>query len=200
MKEVLPGIFHWSVVHPKIGIPVSSYYLVDERVLIDPLVPGEGLEAFDKTPPEQVLLTNRHHYRDSGRFAERFGCPVRCVEQGLHEFTQGEKVEGFHFGEILPGGIIAVEVGAICPDETGLLIPKPESVLALADGVVRDGEGPLGFVPDEYMGEDAEGVKTALRQAYRRVLEEHDFEHLLLAHGSPWIDGGKKALADFVGG
>jgi len=25
MKEILPGILHWTVVHPKIKIEVSSY-------------------------------------------------------------------------------------------------------------------------------------------------------------------------------
>ena len=28
------GVYHWTVMHPKIGFPVSSYYLPDERVLI----------------------------------------------------------------------------------------------------------------------------------------------------------------------
>lgn len=199
MREILPGVYHWSVVHPKIRIPVSSYYLVEERVLIDPLCPEEGLDHFEKAAPEHVLLSNRHHYRDSGRFAERYGCPVRCVEQGMHEFTHGETVEPFRFGDELAAGILALEVGAICPDETAFLVPKPEGVLALADGVVRDGDGPLVFVPDDYMGKDPEAVKEGLREAYRRVLAAHDFEHLLLAHGSPWIDGGRKALADFVG-
>jgi hypothetical protein len=71
--------------------------------------------------------------------------------------------------------------------------------VALADGVVRDKDGPLGFVPDQYMGEDPEGVKAGLRKAYRRLLE-HEFEHLLLAHGWPWITGGKRALREFLEG
>ena len=91
MKEILPGVFHWSREHPKIHFEVRSYFLPEEGVLIDPLVPTEGLDAFD-TPPISILLTNRHHYRDSDKFAERFGCTVLCVEQGLHEFKQGEKV------------------------------------------------------------------------------------------------------------
>ena len=69
---------------------------------------------------------------------------------------------------------------------------------ALADGIVRHEDGPLGFVPDEYMGGDLEAVKGALRDVYRRLLER-DFDHLLLAHGFPWIGGGKQALREFVG-
>lgn len=198
MKEILPGLYHWTVTHPNIKIEVSSYYLAEEQVLIDPLLPGEGLEAFP-TDPQHAFLTNRHHYRHSGRFAEQFGCTVWCVESGLHEFKHGEKVRPFRFGDLLPGGILAVEIGAICPDETALIIPRGEGIAALADGVVRDKDSPLGFVPDEYMGDDPEAVKAGLREAYGRMLE-HDFDHLLLAHGWPWIQGGKQALREFVEG
>ncbi len=197
MKEIIPGVLHWTVTHPKIKIEVSSYYLVDERVLIDPLAPAAGLESLPGQPAH-VLLTNRHHYRDSGRFVDRFGCGVRCVEQGMHEFQGGEPVEGFHFGDRLPGGIEAIEIGAICPDETALLIPKHGGIVALADGVVRQADGPLGFVPEAYMGDDPEAIKRGLREAYRRLLDR-EFDHLLLAHGWPVIGGGKAALREFVG-
>ncbi|MEE9125655.1 MAG: hypothetical protein V3U11_00800, partial [Planctomycetota bacterium] len=136
-----------------------------------------------------------HHYRDSGKFAERFGCTVWCVESGLCEFTHGEKVEPFRFGDDLPGGIHAIEIGAICPDETALLFPGKKMV-ALADGVVREADGPLSFVPDQFMDEP-ENTKVALKQSYRHLLDR-DFDHLLLAHGDPWIEGGKAALRAFV--
>ncbi len=197
MKEILPGVFHWTAVHPKIKIPVSSYYLAEERVLIDPLVPEEGIDAFGEGP-QQILLTNRHHYRDSSRFAERFGCTVRCAETGMHEFTHGEKVEAFRFGDTLAGGIEAIEIGELCLDETALWIPRGDGLLAVADGVVRTEDGPLGFVPDQYIGDDPEAVKAGLKRAYRRTLER-EFDHLLLAHGWPWIGGGKQALRAFVG-
>jgi glyoxylase-like metal-dependent hydrolase (beta-lactamase superfamily II) len=195
MNEILPGIYHWAVPHPKIKFEVSSYYLADECVLIDPLVPPEGIDVLP-TRPQHILLTNRHHYRDSGRLQEVLGCTVHCVEQGLHEFKQGEKVAPFHFGDTLPGNIEAVEIGAICPDETALFIPRGEGILAIADGVVRMEDGPLGFVPEKYM-DDPETVKEGLRASYRRLLDR-DFDHLLLAHGWPWVGGGKQALREFM--
>jgi hypothetical protein len=198
MREILPNVFHWTVIHPKIKVEVSSYYLVVEKVLIDPLEPREGLDEFT-TKPEHILLTNRHHYRHSGKFVERFGCAVWCVETGLHEFQQGEEIRPFRFGDLLPGNITAVEIGAICPDETALHIPRADGLVALGDGAIRQGDSPLQFVPDQYIGDDPDGVKAKIRDSYRRLLER-DFNHLLLAHGWPWVGSGKQALRDFAGG
>jgi hypothetical protein len=107
-------------------------------------------------------------------------------------------VRGFRPGERLPGGIESHEIGVLCPDETAFRIPGAAPALAVADGVVRDGEGPLAFVPDPLLGDDPEAVKRGLRAAYRRLLAL-DFEHLLPAHGHPWIGGARQALAEFVG-
>ena len=152
MEEIAPGIWHWTAPHPRIKIDVSSYYLPAERVLIDPIAPSDGLDWFDEHGlPTDVLLTNRHHYRESALFAERFGVTVHCVREGMHEFTGGERVEPFDFGDELPGGVIAYAVGAICPDETALHIPARHA-LALADGAVQwEAGGPLSFVPDALM-------------------------------------------------
>ena len=198
MEEIVPDIWHWDAVHPRIGIRVHSYYLESERVLIDPIAPGDGLGWFaEHGPPTDVLLTNRHHYRSSGEFVARFGVSVRCVREGIHEFTQGEPVEPFDFGDELPGGIVAHEVGALCPDETALFIPVRRA-LAVADGAVRweDG-GSLTFVPDWLM-DDPEQTKRGLCDSYRR-LAELDFEHLLLAHGEPFVGNGREVLAAFAG-
>jgi hypothetical protein len=203
MQEVLPGVFHWRAEHPKIHALVSSYWLEDSGVLIDPLVPPEqGLEWFAErtTPPSAILLSNRHHYRESPLFVERYGCTVCCNRAGLHEFSGGEPVEGFDIGQSLPGGALACEIGAICPDDTALYLPVADAVV-LADGVVRGGEygteGPLGFVPDTLM-DDPPTTKRALLGACARLLEEHDFNHLLLAHGGPVIGDGRALLADLV--
>lgn len=199
MREILPGLFHWTAVHPKIRIEVSSYWVEPAGVLLDPLLPAEGLAWFRERPtrPAHVILTNRHHWRHSRELQEAFGCTVWCNVLGVHEFVHGEEVRPFRAGELLPGGIESHEVGVLCPDETALRIPLGEGALAAADGVVRDGAGPLAFVPDPLLGDDPEGVKRGLREAYRRLLPLA-FDHLLLAHGLPWVGGAKEALRRFV--
>lgn len=198
MKEIVHGIVHWKARHPNIGADVSSYFLVDEGVLIDPMEPAEGMAWFHENGrPKHVLLSNRHHYRDAGRFAEEFGCSVHASRPGMHEFSSGEPVEPFDFGDELPGGVTAHEVGAICPDEAALHIPSC-AALVCADGVVRwPGKEGLSFVPDKLMDEP-ERTKAGLREAYRRLLDL-DFDLLLLAHGEPVLAGGKEELRAFVG-
>ena len=198
MREIAPGLWHWTARHEHIHMDVSSYYLLSERVLIDAMVPAEGLEWFDEHgAPEHVLLTNRHHDRHAWRLREAFGCAVHCIRNGLHEVEGRGPVEAFDFGDELPGGAIAFEVDAICPDETALHIPA-RGALACGDGVVRwPGHGELAFVPDQFM-DDPEQTKTGLRDAYRRLLDL-DFELLLLAHGDPVVGSGKEALRAFAG-
>jgi hypothetical protein len=183
--------------HERTRAEVSSYYLLDERVLIDAMVPAEGLEWFGlHGTPQHVLLSNRHHDRDAWRLQEAFGCTVHCARNGLYELEGRGPVRPFDFGDELPGGVVAHEVDAICPDETALHIPAHRA-LACADGVVRGpGQGELAFVPDSLMDEPAL-TKAGLREAYRALLEL-DFELLLLAHGDPVTGGAKDALRAFL--
>jgi hypothetical protein len=200
MEEILPGIFHWTAFHERIRQRVSSYYVEPSAALIDPMLPDEGLEWFEKRQaPERILLTNRHHYRHSARFVERFGCPVLCHQAGLHEFEGGPPVEGFSFGDEVSPGIVALEVGAICPEDSALHISSGEDrgALAFADGLIRSSDGALAFVPDFLMGEDPEAVKRGLRKSLRRLVDQ-DFDSLLFAHGMPLVGGGKSALREFA--
>jgi hypothetical protein len=198
MNEIAPGLWHWTVRHEHIGAEVSSYYLADERVLIDPMTPPAGADWFEAHGvPEHVLLTCRHHDRDAWRLREQFGCTVHCIRNGVYELEGRGPVEAFDFGSELPGGVVAHEVDSISPDETALHLVR-QRALACADGVTRPGgNGELAFVPDSLMDEPEE-TKRGLCDAYRKLLEL-DFDLLLLAHGNPVTQDGKAALRGFVG-
>jgi len=197
VQEIAPGLWHWTARHEHIHGDVSSYYLLPEGVLIDAMIPLDGIEWFERHGvPEHVLLSNRHHDRHAWRLREAFGCTVHCISNGAYELEGRGPVERFEFGGTLPGGVIVHEVDAICPDETALYIPSRRA-LACADGVVRARGGALGFVPDWLMDEP-EQTKRGLRAAYRRLLDL-EFEVLLLAHGDPVVGGAKDALRDFAG-
>jgi hypothetical protein len=199
MIEIAPGLWHWTARRESIGTEVSSYYLESERVMIDPMIPREGLEWLERHgPPEHAILTNRHHDRDSWRLREAFGCTVHCISNGAYELDGRGEVEAFEFGDQLPGGISVQEVDSICPDETALHIPRHRA-LACADGVVRWQAGDeLQFVPD-FLMDEPEQTKRGLRTAYRALLDL-DFDLLLLAHGDPVVGGARDALRTFVDG
>ena len=200
MDEILPGVWHWTAIHPSHGMRVHSHAV--GTTLIDPLLPEAGLDALPPAalPVEQIVLTNRHHYRSSGEIAVRFGCPVRCHEAGLHEFAgSGREVQGFAWGDRLADGIVAVRLNVLCDEETVLHIASGGGALAFADAIVRWEEGgPIGFVPDGLIGDDPEAVKSGLRENLRALLDL-DFDTLLMAHGAPIVGSGRQALSDFLG-
>jgi hypothetical protein len=197
MREISPGLWHWTARHERIGSEVGSHYLAAERVLIDPMIPPDGIDWFrEHGEPEHLLLSNRHHDRHAWRLREEFGCAVHCIRNGVYELEGRGPVEAFDFGDELPGGVIVYEIDAICPDETALHIPAHRA-LACADGVLQGSAGGgLRFVPDQLM-DNPDETKRALREAYARLLDL-DFDVLLLAHGDPVIGGAKDALRAFA--
>jgi len=200
MQEIVPHIFHWTAFHPDIEQEVHSYCVtgLGPVILIDPLAPSDGLDWFRRhARPEHIYLTNRLHYRSSDRFVEAFGVTVWCHSAGLHDFEPRQKVRGFEHGDELPGGVLALKVDALCPEETAFFIPVGAGALAMGDAVIRENEH-LEFVPDELM-DDPEAVKRDLRSAFKELLKRQ-FEQLLLAHGQPIVKDGKEALRQFTGG
>lgn len=199
MKEILPGVWHWTTIHESWDLPIQSCFFptVDGGVLIDPRVPEEGLEWFrSHGEPAHAILTNRHHYRHSGVFREAFGTTIRCHSAGMHEFTRGEEVESYEHGDTLAGGVEALEVGVLCPEETALRVPHEGGILALGDSVIRYG-GALRFVSDEHLGDDPPRVKQGIKASLARQLGR-EFRHLVFAHGDPITGDGKERLRAFV--
>jgi len=201
IAEILPGVHHWTAPHPRHGFTVSSYWLEDGGVAIDPfLPPQEGIDWFAQrsTPPAAVVLCNRHHYRDSGAFNERFGCEILVPRPGLHEFTGGQPVTPYDYGDQLPGGLLAVEVGSLSPDD-GALYLEPLRALWLADTVVRPFTpgSRLGFV-DDYLMDDPVATKRGILRALQSILDRLEVDNVLLAHGEPLLGDGGDQLRELV--
>jgi len=197
MNEVLPGVWHWTAVHDRIKQPVHSHWLADARVVLDPMVPPEGVP--DLAPaPERVVLTNRHHLRDAERFVEEFGAvPILAPEAGMHEFgSDAPDVGAYAVGDEVAAGVTAHPMGAIAPDDTVLHIRAGgEGLLAFADAIiVWDGE--LAFVPD-FLMDEPDKVKRDTLERIEELLTL-DFNHLLFAHGDPVIGTGRAVLEDFA--
>ena len=201
--QILAGVVHWTAPHPKHGFEVDSYWLAGHGVLVDPLVPLEGdLDWFEQQPvaPGAIVLSNRHHSRESARFVERFGCAVYAPRSGMHEPNVASlRARPYDPGEKLPGGLHVHEIGALCPDDMALFSPAANAVF-FADGLVLgggDGDQLLGFVPDSLM-DGPPGTKRGLLASLRRLLDEVEFEHVLCAHGGPLLGSGRAAVQELV--
>jgi hypothetical protein len=196
IAEIAPGVLHWSARHPGIGQVVHSYYVRDAAAVLDPMVP-EGVidELSRRSAPERILLTNRHHHRQSDALVREFGCAVLCPESGLHEFGSGSRVRGYAYGEEVAPGITAHELDAICPDDAALHIRAGGGLLAFADGLIR-WSGELAFVPD-FLMDDPERTKRGIVESLRR-LSVLEFDGMLFAHGEPLLGDAKQALTAFI--
>lgn len=196
IREVLPGVLHWTARHPSARLESGSHYLVEEGVLIDPIAPPEGLEWFDGRQIGEILLTNRHHTRSAFELQDRLGVTIRAPRTGMHELP-ADRVQPYDFGDELGFGIRPHAISETWPDETALEIPGHRAV-AIADGVINyDG---LGFFADFLLGDDPEAEKQRLRDGFARLAAEVDFDHLLLAHGTPIIGDGREQLRRFAAG
>ena len=202
MNEVLPGVFHWSALHPKIRQVVHSHYWAPGETVIDPLLPDDSKPVLDELRDrgvQQVVLSNRHHWRSSSDLRDAFpDAPVLCNDRGLYEYAadDGRDVEPFAVGSLLAPGMRALDVGGICDDDTGLLLDTAGGTLLFADALIV-WDGKLAFVPDWLLGDPAEDKRDML-SAFERLLDEQEFDNLLFAHGEPWINGGREALRAFV--
>ena len=202
MNEVLPGVFHWSALHPKIRQVVHSHYWAPGETVIDPLLPDDSKPVLDELRDrgvQQVVLSNRHHWRSSSDLRDAFpDAPVLCNDRGLYEYAadDGREVEPFAVGSLLAPGMRALDVGGICDDDTGLLLDTAGGTLLFADALIV-WDGKLAFVPDWLLGDPAKDKRNML-SAFERLLDEEEFDNLLFAHGEPWIGGGREALRAFV--
>jgi len=191
MEQIAPGIQHWKATHPNLGLDVSSYWIPDLKLLLDPLAVPDEVEGV-----EFILLSCRHHVRDSLEAAEHFGAEVCAPRTGMHEYPEDTPIRSYDFGDgMLGGAVTAHQVGGLSPDETALHIPSVNA-LSVADGAIRYGED-LDFVPDQYM-DDPEQDKADLKRGFGELADQLEFDVLLLAHGNPYPSGGRDALRRFA--
>ena len=194
MKEIFPGVHHWTAVRDTIGVRVSSYWVQPAGIVIDPLVPDEGLDAFDGL--QQVVLTTGLHSRHAQRFADAFSIPIRAPREAADRIGDRLAFDPYGDGERIADAVEAVHIGALCPDEYALHIAVGDGAVALADAVDHGSEE-LRFFSDDLLGDDPETVKDGLRAGLRRLLER-DFRHVLFAHGDPIVGDGRERLERFA--
>ena len=197
MREILPGVFHWTVDWPGV-FPLESYWLKTEAgsVLIDPLE-SSNLDAIaEASDVLAVILTTGGHERSAGLFARRTAAPiyVPTVDERLLENL--DEYVTYGDGEMLPGSLLTIATpGRRAEDgEHALLSPLHGGTLIVGDclGTASKwtpwAELPLGGHPRNHP-RPVESLKHLL---------DHQFENLLPGHGKPILGGARSALQKLI--
>ena len=153
-------------------------------MLIDPLDPPPGLAK-----PKHVLITVYWHARSAERLKARFWAPPRSQRPLRNRGVEAEAAAGK-----LPGGIVAYPTARAA--EVVYWLPEHRAVVAgdvlLGAGAKpRATDDPLRLCPQGWLGKATqEDLRTSLRP-----LLDLPVERVLVSHGLPVLENGKRELA-----
>jgi hypothetical protein len=191
MREIAPGLWHWTAPHPNWtphaepdspadwpeGVGSVLFDAPGGVVFIDPQVPDElwtGLDARVAGRPVVVLTTMRFHGRSRDAVIERYG-----GEQVRHDAAMPEGVQALPFERF---------------DETMYWLPGPRALVP-GDRLIGDGGEGVRLCPPSWLGYIKPVVNVDELRAALAPLLELPVEHVLLSHGDPVVGGGAEALA-----
>ena len=196
MREIVPGVWTWSVLNEARGMNFNGWYVRkgEEAVIIDPPPPpDELLHAVEKwRRPVAILLTNKHHTRASEEIRRELACPLWVPEDDkpLMEISADRT---YRNGDNLPCDLKAITVrDNKTPGESAFLYQGPVRALIVGDAVLGSPAGSLSMLPPEKF-KNIDKARAGLS-----AFLEHDFEALLLGDGEPIVKGGRKTLEAFV--
>jgi glyoxylase-like metal-dependent hydrolase (beta-lactamase superfamily II) len=185
MRELQPGLWHWTATHPDWkpgedwGPEVSSYAIdVGGRLLLlDPLAPPGEIEELAAERETAIVLTCPWHARDARDLAERLGVPlyVPPPDAGDPDPVPGHV---FRAGDRLPVGVEAFP--GMEPNDLVLWIEGRRALVA-GDTLIDRGEG-LEF-PVEWANK---GVPPEEILESLMPLLELPVELVLATHGGPF--------------
>ena len=187
VREVAEGLWLWRRRHPAWTSdahwePEVTSFCVTSRgttLVLDPLAPDDDAiwERLDALRPTVAAYLKPDHLRDVRAFHDRYRATVYgelyvkwMKEPGLERFVETAP------GMELPGGVALLDDGR-WRQETPAYLPEQRAV-AFADALICD---PNGVLRVWYTPWHEQRVLPALR----KILEEHEIEHVLVSHGEP---------------
>jgi glyoxylase-like metal-dependent hydrolase (beta-lactamase superfamily II) len=187
VEEIASGLRRWTAWHDHWEEDVGSVAVdtPDGLVLIDPLDPPAELSS-----PKHVLVTVYWHARATSGLKARVWAPKRSQRPLLNRGVEAEDIAGAN----LPGGILAIPTAR--SGEAVYWLPKHRAVvvgdvLLGAGAKPRATDDPLRLCPERWMGKTThEELRTSLRP-----LLDLPVDHVLVSHGKPVVENGKRELA-----
>jgi glyoxylase-like metal-dependent hydrolase (beta-lactamase superfamily II) len=165
----------------------------DGLVLIDPIDPPRGLRR-----PEHVLLTVFWHARGAGDLgAKHVWASSRSVRRLRNRDVA--VTDAFDGGDTLPGGVYALETAR--DGEVVFWLPRHRTVV-VGDVLLGAGAKPratseaLRLCPERWLGKASH---ADLRESLRPLLDL-PVQRVLVSHGEPVLQAGRRALAEVLDG
>ena len=196
MREILPGVFHWTVDWPGV-FPLESYWLFTESgsVIIDPVDSAGLIPLEEAAEVVAVIVTTKWHERSARLLAKRTGAPLYAPAADRDNFEDIDECETYVAGDMLPGDLVAISTagGEWSAGEHALLSPLHGGTLFVADCLGTAAKWtpwdmPLGGHP-RFHSHPAESLSHLL---------DHQFENLLPGHGEPIVGGAREALRELI--
>jgi hypothetical protein len=185
VQRIADGLWRWTAPHPKAPnwpdwgprvppeVGCVYYEAPDAVVLIDPLLPA-GQEA-------EFLA-----YLD--RDVQRLGLPVSILlTAAWHERSAPLLRERYRAEDRVPDGVEVYPIEG-APEEQLAYFIRPHRALVVAEIFVGDGRGGLALVPSPALQEGAVLDRSL------RTIAELPVERVLVSHGDPVLEGGRRAI------
>ena len=185
-------------------------------VLFDPLAPPEGtpdaerfwraldLDVARTGLPVAILVGNQYHARSSQAVFDRYrtkpGASI-WVHHAAASALPIKPTTTFRPGDPLPGGVVACPVEGLTPGEAVFYLPA-DRVIVAADALLGSAPGHVRLAPASWAPETEAGqahYQREFRPSLRRLLDL-PIEMLLVSHGAPILEGGRRALEEVLDG
>ncbi len=187
---LLPTLGHWTIQDERIDFRSEAYAVRHggTEVWIDPLPLADGL-----LPPDggltAIVLTGAFHQRSAWSLRRRLGAPV-LAPRGAANLDEAADRE-YEDSDRLPGGLRAIEApGPRSPHFALIAEADGARILFCGDLLMRDGDGPFAFVPDEHHDDPARARVSLQRLAGERP------RHLCPAHGAPSLGDAERRIRE----
>jgi hypothetical protein len=194
MLEIAPGLRRWTAWHDHWEEDVGSLAVEtsDGLVLIDPIEPPR-----DVRKPDHVLVTVFWHGRSTGELgAKQVWASTRSAQPLRNRGV--DVTDAFRETDALPGGIRAFQTARVAevvywlPDQNAVAVGD---VLLGAGAKPRPTSDPLRLCPERWLGKASH---EDLRETLHPLLEL-PVERVLVSHGEPVLQDGKRVLAAALG-
>ena len=197
MNEIVKDVYTWSVFSEEKKLNFNGYFIHTQHplfgnVVIDPpLVSDLDLAQMETLGSvQQILITNRNHIRWSCELRVKFNAEIRMNSADAqsedmisdHNFGDGDMLAGFLKAVVIPDNK--------SPGETALYWEEKE-ILFVGDALIGKPPGDVSLLPPEKYA-DIEKARAGIQ-----VLDDLNFDSLLMGDGDPIVTGGKKAIERF---